>query len=89
MTLSVSGVNELADASLSFQSIAQWRDAGYLDSLLSLSEQVIVLDAGQEPKLRGMVDVYDGARHILQGLIVAAEVDEVRPGDPVDVMLIS
>lgn len=38
--LRVSGVSELADASLSFQSIAQWRDAGYLDSLLSLSEQV-------------------------------------------------
>ncbi|MGD9607759.1 MAG: inositol monophosphatase [Leucobacter sp.] len=38
--LRVSGVGELSDASLSFQSIAQWRDAGYLDSLLSLSEQV-------------------------------------------------
>ncbi len=43
--------------------------------VLSLSERVIVLDAGQAPKLRGMVDVYDGARHILQGLIVAAEVE--------------
>lgn len=38
--LQVSGVQQLSDASLSFQSIAQWRDEGYLDSLLSLTEQV-------------------------------------------------
>ncbi len=38
--LRVSGVERLADASLSFQSLAQWRDAGYLDRLLALSEQV-------------------------------------------------
>lgn len=36
----VSGVTELAEASMSFQSIAQWRDAGYLDHLLALSEQL-------------------------------------------------
>ncbi|MGH3706165.1 MAG: inositol monophosphatase family protein, partial [Agromyces sp.] len=36
----VSGVASLADASLSFQSLAQWRDAGYLDRLLALSERV-------------------------------------------------
>lgn len=38
--LRASGVRDLADASLSFQSIAQWRDAGYLDSLLALEQQV-------------------------------------------------
>ena len=38
--LQVSGVEALADASLSFQSLAQWRDAGYLDRLLGLAEQV-------------------------------------------------
>ncbi|MFE6967567.1 histidinol-phosphatase [Agromyces sp. NPDC057679] len=38
--ISVSSVAELGDASLSFQSIAQWRDAGYLDRLLGLAEQV-------------------------------------------------
>ncbi|KQZ08671.1 histidinol phosphatase [Agromyces sp. Root1464] len=38
--LQVSGVASLADASLSFQSLAQWRDAGYLDRLLALSERV-------------------------------------------------
>ena len=34
------GVAALDDASLSFQSLAQWRDAGYLDRLLALSELV-------------------------------------------------
>lgn len=38
--LQVSGVAALADASLSFQSLAQWREAGYLDRLLALSERV-------------------------------------------------
>jgi len=38
--LRVSGVEHLADASLSFQSLAQWRQAGHLDRLLTLSEQV-------------------------------------------------
>ena len=36
----VSQVADLADASLSFQSIAQWRDAGRLDALHALAERV-------------------------------------------------
>ena len=36
----VSGVRELGDASLSFQSIGQWRDAGYLEPLLALQQRV-------------------------------------------------
>ena len=38
--IGVSHVADLADASLSFQSLAQWRGAGYLDRLLALSELV-------------------------------------------------
>lgn len=38
--LRVSGISELEHASLSFQSIAQWRDAGYLAPLLTLAERV-------------------------------------------------
>lgn len=34
-----------------------------------------VLDASLAPKLRGLVDVYDGARHIFQCLIVASTVE--------------
>lgn len=38
--LRVSGVTRLADASLSFQSIAQWDEAGYLDPLIALTRTV-------------------------------------------------
>jgi histidinol-phosphatase len=38
--LRVSSVSELADASVSFQSIAQWDQAGYLDRLIELSRTV-------------------------------------------------
>lgn len=38
--LRVSAVAELSDASLSFQSLAQWRQAGYLDRLLALGDRV-------------------------------------------------
>jgi histidinol-phosphatase len=38
--LHVSGVRKLEDASLSFQSIAQWDEAGYLDQLIGLSRSV-------------------------------------------------
>ncbi len=38
--LATSAVSSLDDASVSFQSIAQWRDAGQLDALLRLSERV-------------------------------------------------
>ncbi|MFV0432855.1 MAG: inositol monophosphatase family protein [Leucobacter sp.] len=38
--LRVSSVQDLSDASLSFQSIAQWRQAGHLPSLLALGEAV-------------------------------------------------
>ncbi|MGO1435270.1 MAG: inositol monophosphatase family protein [Canibacter sp.] len=36
----VSGIQDLKHASLSFQSIEQWEDAGYLDSLLTLRRAV-------------------------------------------------
>jgi len=36
----VSRVNELTDASISFQSIAQWDQAGYLDRLIALTRSV-------------------------------------------------
>lgn len=40
ISMRTSGISELADASLSFQSIGQWRDAGYLAPLLSLAQSV-------------------------------------------------
>ncbi|WP_448810429.1 inositol monophosphatase family protein [Agromyces bauzanensis] len=38
--LHVSAVEQLSDASLSFQSLAQWRQAGYLERLLALGDRV-------------------------------------------------
>lgn len=38
--LSVSGVDSIAEASVSFQSIAQWDEAGHLDTLVRLSRAV-------------------------------------------------
>ena len=38
--LKVSGISKLEDATLSFNSLEQWRDAGMLDQLLALSERV-------------------------------------------------
>ena len=46
--------------------------------VLHLTTEVIVLDADRTPRLRGLVDVFDGARHILQGLIVASRVENGR-----------
>ncbi|GGW33913.1 hypothetical protein GCM10011452_23110 [Gemmobacter lanyuensis] len=43
--------------------------------VLGLTETTLTLDAARTPKLRGLVDVFDGARHILQGLIVATRVE--------------
>lgn len=36
----------------------------------------LALDAGQVPHLRGLVDVYDGARHVFQCLIVASSAED-------------
>lgn len=38
--IQASAVRRVEDASLSFQSIGQWRDAGHLEGLLTLAEQV-------------------------------------------------
>ncbi|HEY9423483.1 MAG TPA: histidinol-phosphatase [Microterricola sp.] len=38
--LRVSGVRELSDSSISFNSIAQWDEAGYLDKLIALTRTV-------------------------------------------------
>ena len=39
-SIRVSGVSELADASISYNSIQQWDDHGHLDQLITLSRQV-------------------------------------------------
>ena len=43
--------------------------------ILRLWVDGMALDAGLVGHLRGLVDVFDGARHVLQCLIVASEVE--------------
>lgn len=43
--------------------------------ILRLWEDGMAMDAEHLPHLRGLVDIYDGARHLLQCLIVASTVE--------------
>jgi len=43
--------------------------------VLRLWDTGFALDAERAPRLRGLVDVYDGARHLCQCLIVASTVE--------------
>lgn len=47
-------------------------DATY--PILRLSDSGFALEAGEVAQLRGLVDVYDGARHLWQCLIIASGV---------------
>lgn len=42
-------------------------------TILRFWDQGFALDADEAPNLRGLVDVFDGARHLSQCLIVASE----------------
>ena len=44
-------------------------------TILRYWDQGFALDADDAPNLRGLVDVFDGARHLSQCLIVASEED--------------
>ncbi len=43
--------------------------------VIGLWDDGLALDADLTPHLRGLVDVYDGARHLMQCLIVASTVE--------------
>lgn len=44
--------------------------------VVRLTRDLIVLDAAQVPRLRGYIEVFDGARPLLRGLIVAQGVED-------------
>lgn len=48
--------------------------------VLRLWDDGMTLDASLSPHLRGLVDIYDGARHLYQALIIASTEDthEIR-----------
>lgn len=41
--------------------------------ILTYGEDGFTLDAEHAPRLRGLVDIYEGSRHLYQALIVASE----------------
>ena len=43
--------------------------------VIGLTDTTLSFDAEKAPRLRGLVDVFDGARHILQALIVANRIE--------------
>lgn len=43
--------------------------------ILRMWEDGLALDADRAPHLRGLIDVYDGANHIFQCLIVASTIE--------------
>jgi hypothetical protein len=45
--------------------------------ILDYSDTGFAVDAGDVPRLRGLIDIYDGARHLARALIVAS----AREGD--------
>lgn len=49
--------------------------AGQSYRVLRMTAEGFVLDATDAPNLRGLVDLYDGGRHLSQCLIVAAQED--------------
>ena len=44
--------------------------------VLRLWETGFALDANRAPSLRGLVDLYDGGRHLYQCLVIRSEVDD-------------
>ncbi len=43
--------------------------------ILSLSENGFEIETDAAPHLRGLVDIYDGARHLMNCLIIQSELD--------------
>jgi len=41
--------------------------------ILEMTERGFSVDAEDAPRLRGLIDIYDGPRHLYQALIVASE----------------
>lgn len=41
--------------------------------ILEMSDRGFSVDAEDAPRLRGLIDIYDGPRHMYQALIVASE----------------
>ena len=67
------GLEQARKLSLKKQSRLKVRAGDQTFSILRYWDDGFALDADEAPQLRGLVDVYDGARHMSQCLIIASE----------------
>ena len=69
------GLEKARKAALRKKSRLRIRVGEEVFAVLSLWEDGFALDREDAPHLRGLVDLYDGGRHLYQCLIVASEED--------------
>lgn len=69
------GLETARKQSLRKKSRMKVRVGGHDFTILRYWDEGFSLDSEEAPNLRGLVDVYDGARHVSQCLIVASEED--------------
>lgn len=70
------GLEQARKQSLRKKSRMKVRAGDQVFTILRYWDDGFALDAEDAPKLRGLVDLYDGARHLSQCLIVASEEEE-------------
>lgn len=70
------GLEKARAQSLRKKSRLRVRVGGHDFTILRYWDEGFALDAEDAPRLRGLVDVYDGSRHISQCLIVASAEEE-------------
>ena len=69
------GLRDAQKRSLRKKSRLRVRAGGHEFTILRYWDEGFALDAEEAPHLRGLVDVYDGSRHLSQCLIIASEED--------------
>ncbi len=69
------GLEKARKTALRKKSRLRLRAGDEVFAVLKLWEDGFALDREDAPHLRGLVDLYDGARHLYQCLIVASEED--------------
>ncbi|HFQ15823.1 MAG TPA: hypothetical protein ENK41_05650 [Rhodobacteraceae bacterium] len=69
------GLERARKAALRKKSRLRVRAGDEVFAVLNLWEDGFALDREDAPHLRGLVDLYDGSRHLYQCLIVASEED--------------
>lgn len=69
------GLKEARKRDLKRKSRRRVRVGDEVYPILEYAEEGFAVDADIAPQLRGLVDIYDGARHLYQALIVASAQD--------------